>query len=111
MILDEYLNDVRTELYNLKSLTEKGLTQVSDEDFFKLIDPEANSIAQLGMGAERYNLHLVKATQSEDVWQPILPKVASTWPGSKDCSTTYLPQLRVVPMAPAKSAMWNMGAA
>ncbi|KAA3635656.1 MAG: DUF1572 domain-containing protein [Calditrichaeota bacterium] len=47
MNLNEYLTDVKTELYNLKTQAEKALEQVSNEDFFKLIDPEANSIAQL----------------------------------------------------------------
>ncbi|KAA3637490.1 MAG: DUF1572 domain-containing protein, partial [Calditrichaeota bacterium] len=47
MNLNEYLTDVKTELYNLKTQAEKALEQVSDDDFFKLIDPGANSIAQL----------------------------------------------------------------
>ena len=47
MNLNDYLTDVKTELYNLKTQAEKALGQVSDEDFFKLIDPDANSIAQL----------------------------------------------------------------
>ena len=38
----------------------------------------ANAIAQLGMGAARYNLRLVTATEAEDQWQPVLPKIATS---------------------------------
>lgn len=40
-VLDESIN----AFHSYKKLAEKAIAQVSDEEFFKLIDPEANSIA------------------------------------------------------------------
>ncbi len=45
MPADPYLDDVRLQLRKYKRLAEKALEQVSDDDLFRLIDPEANSIA------------------------------------------------------------------
>src|ERR1700757_5378983 len=43
----EYLNDVLRNFRSYKKLAEEALAQTSDEDIFKLIDPNANSIAML----------------------------------------------------------------
>ena len=43
----EYLNDVLRNFRNYKKLAEEALAQTSDDDVFRLIDPEANSIAIL----------------------------------------------------------------
>jgi hypothetical protein len=40
-----YLESILKELRGLKGLVEKALGQVSDENFFRQIDPESNSIA------------------------------------------------------------------
>lgn len=40
-----YLDDVRGQLAKYKRLAERAIEQVSDDDLFRLIDPEANSIA------------------------------------------------------------------
>ena len=45
MPTDPYLDDVRRQLRKYKQLAEAAIEQVSDEDLFRLIDPEANSIA------------------------------------------------------------------
>lgn len=42
-----YLSDVLSNFRNYKRLAEEALRQTSDEDFFRLIDPEANSVAML----------------------------------------------------------------
>lgn len=42
-----YLEDVIRNFRSYKKLAEEGLAQVSDDDFFRLLDPEANSIAIL----------------------------------------------------------------
>lgn len=40
-----YLDDARKALRAYKKLTEKAFAQLEDEDFFRVLDPEANSIA------------------------------------------------------------------
>ncbi len=42
-----YLSDVVRNFRSYKKLAEEALAQVSDADMFRLIDPEANSIAML----------------------------------------------------------------
>ena len=42
-----YLEDVLRNLRGYKKLAEEAFAQTSDEDIFRLIDPEANSIAML----------------------------------------------------------------
>ena len=42
-----YLTDALRNLRSYKKLAEEALAQTSDEDIFRLIDPEANSIAIL----------------------------------------------------------------
>jgi hypothetical protein len=42
---DFYLEDIRRQFHGQKKLAEKAMAQVSDEQFFSLLDPEANSIA------------------------------------------------------------------
>jgi hypothetical protein len=44
-IAEDYLKDAREAFKNYKALAEKSFGQVSDEEFFKTIDEEANSIA------------------------------------------------------------------
>ena len=44
-IISNYHADVIHSFANYKKLAERAIEQVSDEDFFALIDPEANSIA------------------------------------------------------------------
>jgi hypothetical protein len=46
-IAAEYLTDALRNFRSYKKLGEEALAQTSDEDIFKLIDPEANSIAML----------------------------------------------------------------
>jgi len=43
----EYLNDALRNLRSYKRLAEEALAQTSDGDIFRLIDPDANSIAML----------------------------------------------------------------
>src|SRR5690242_6038267 len=43
----EYLADVLRNIRSYKKLGEDALEQTSDEDIFRLIDPDANSIAML----------------------------------------------------------------
>ena len=43
----EYLADALRNFRSYKKLAEEALAQTSDEDIFRLIDPEANSIAML----------------------------------------------------------------
>ena len=45
MNLENYLKNILIEFEKMKSLAEKAMAQVSDEQFFQLIDSEANSIA------------------------------------------------------------------
>ncbi len=40
-----YLDDAILQFRKLKALAEKALVQVSDEDFFRVLDPESNSVA------------------------------------------------------------------
>jgi len=42
-----FLEDSRREFRSLKRLAEKAMAQVSDRDFFAVLDPESNSIAVL----------------------------------------------------------------
>jgi Protein of unknown function (DUF1572) len=42
-----YLEDVLRNFRSYKKLAEEALAQIGDEDIFRLIDPEANSIAML----------------------------------------------------------------
>lgn len=44
-IIENYLTDAIATFRNYKSLAEKAIAQVSDEEFFCLIDEESNSIA------------------------------------------------------------------
>lgn len=43
----EYLTDVLRNFRSYKKLAEEALAQTTDEEIFRLIDPEANSIAML----------------------------------------------------------------
>lgn len=45
MIGEHYLEDAFLQLRKLKDLAERATAQVADEDFFALLDAEANSIA------------------------------------------------------------------
>ena len=45
MIENEFLKEAAGELRRYKDMAERALAQVSDEDFFRQIDPESNSIA------------------------------------------------------------------
>lgn len=45
MNLENYLKNVLYEFNGLKKQAEKAMVQISDDQFFQLIDPEANSIA------------------------------------------------------------------
>ncbi len=44
---DLYLEDVADQFLKLKSLADRALAQVRDEDLFFLLDPESNSLAML----------------------------------------------------------------
>lgn len=44
-IIKNYLDETISTFRNYKNLAEKAMKQVSDEEFFKLIDSESNSIA------------------------------------------------------------------
>lgn len=44
-IINNYLTDALDSFRNYKKMAEQAMEQVPDEDFFRLIDPEANSIA------------------------------------------------------------------
>jgi len=46
-IAAEYLTDALRNFRSYKKLAEEALAQTSDEDIFRLIDPDANSIAML----------------------------------------------------------------
>lgn len=46
-VITSYLGDVVRTFRNYKKLAERAIEQVSDEEFFRQIDPEANSIAVL----------------------------------------------------------------
>src|ERR1041384_6829161 len=43
----DYLDEVRRSFRGYKRLAEGGLTQLTDQEFFKLPDPESNCAAQL----------------------------------------------------------------
>ena len=45
MIETEFLAEAAGELRRYRDMAEKALAQVSDEDFFRQVDPESNSIA------------------------------------------------------------------
>lgn len=45
MQTDHWLEDARLEFRRLKRQAEKALSQVSDDDFFRALDPESNSLA------------------------------------------------------------------
>jgi uncharacterized damage-inducible protein DinB len=45
MIETEFLREAAGELRRYREMAEKALAQVSDEDFFRQVDPESNSIA------------------------------------------------------------------
>jgi uncharacterized damage-inducible protein DinB len=45
MIETEFLKEAAGELRRYREMAEKSLAQVSDEDFFRQVDPESNSIA------------------------------------------------------------------
>ncbi len=45
MNLENYLKNIIVEFEKMKSLAERAMAQVSDSQFFELIDTEANSIA------------------------------------------------------------------
>lgn len=47
MDLQAYLDNIIYEFQKLKTAAEKAMVQIDDEQFFKLIDPEANSVAIL----------------------------------------------------------------
>lgn len=44
-IIENYLTDAIASFRNYKKLAEKAMEQISDEEFFRLIDEESNSIA------------------------------------------------------------------
>ncbi len=44
-IIENYLTDAIATFRNYKNLAEKAIAQVSDEEFFRLIDAESNSMA------------------------------------------------------------------
>jgi hypothetical protein len=44
-IIENYHSDALESFRNYKKLAERAIEQVSDEEFFALLDPEANSIA------------------------------------------------------------------
>jgi hypothetical protein len=46
-LAESYLRDVRSRFGGIKKLADRALAQVSDEDFFRMLDPESNSIALL----------------------------------------------------------------
>ena len=45
MFIENYKADALASFRNYKKMAERGIEQVSDEEFFKVIDAEANSIA------------------------------------------------------------------
>ena len=45
MQTDHWLGDARLEFRRMKRQAEKALAQVSDQDFFRALDPESNSLA------------------------------------------------------------------
>ncbi len=46
-LADEYLEDVKSRLGELKSLAEGALAEISDDDLFKALDEKSNSVAVL----------------------------------------------------------------
>jgi hypothetical protein len=47
MVGKHWLDDALHELRRLKRQAEKALAQVGDDDFFRVLDPESNSLAIL----------------------------------------------------------------
>ena len=47
MNLSDYLVNIRNEFAGLKKLADRAMAQTTDEDFFRLIDPNANSIGHI----------------------------------------------------------------
>lgn len=45
MIEQQYLDDAHLQFRKLKAQADKAIAQIADEDLFRLIDPDANSIA------------------------------------------------------------------
>jgi len=45
MIEQQYLDEARLQMQKLKAQADKAIAQITDQDLFALIDPEANSIA------------------------------------------------------------------
>ena len=45
MRAEQYLAEVQNEFQRIKRLAERAIAQVSEEDFFKVLNPESNSIA------------------------------------------------------------------
>ncbi len=43
----DYVHALRAEYHSLKTLAERAAAQLDDEQFFALLDPEANSVAML----------------------------------------------------------------
>src|SRR6187399_1406333 len=46
-IIENYKADTLQSFRNYKKLAERALEQVSDDDFFRQIDPESNSVATI----------------------------------------------------------------
>ncbi len=44
-IIENYLSDTTKSFHNYKKMAEKALSQISDEEFFRALDAESNSIA------------------------------------------------------------------
>lgn len=44
-IIENYLSDAIKSFRNYKKMAEKAMAQISDEEFFEALDPEANSVA------------------------------------------------------------------
>lgn len=44
-ILQNYITDTQQAFHSYRKMAEKALEQVSDEEFFHIIDPESNSLA------------------------------------------------------------------
>src|ERR1022692_2086862 len=43
----EYLNDIAARFHQFKAQADQAIAQVGDEDLFRVLDPESNSIAIL----------------------------------------------------------------
>lgn len=46
-IIENYLKDANASFRNYKKIADKAMAQISDEEFFKTIDAESNSIAMI----------------------------------------------------------------